>query len=446
MKHKDAAPRSASLPSPLLIFRSTRLLSRPMSTVTPDEFIDYLKRSALLPQREIDATTFAIRRDVPQTDVDATRLAGEFVKRGLLTEWHVRQLLKRKYKGFTLGRYRVLGRLGTGGMSSVYLAEHDITKRREAVKVLPKPKATGEYLKRFHREAQALASLNSPYVVDGYGADERDGVHFVAMEYFESLNLRQLVEKLAESGEALPYEDAASYIRQAALGLQHAHERGLVHRDVKPENVLVDARKQVKIIDFGLALFVGSAVTPGSEKRILGTADYLAPEQTVDSHNVDVRADVYGLGATLYFCLVGRPPFPDGSVPERLLAHRRKEPTSVFAERLDAWNDLLQICAKMMAKNPNDRFQTAAEVVDATERCLVRHGFAKPFDFGRRDADFANLGDGDLGVDVEGLFLASDAASKLAGAQNLDVPSDAEVLSSRLLSSDDDSFLKSTGL
>ncbi len=417
-----------------------------MPSVTPDEFIDYLKRSALLAPREIDVAVAAIRRAVPSADDDASRFAEEFVQRGLLTEWCVRQLLKRKYKGFTLGRYRVLGRLGTGGMSSVYLAEHDITKRREAVKVLPKQKAEGEYLKRFHREAQALASLSSPYIVSGYGADERDGVHFVAMEYFESLNLRQLVEKLAENGEALPYEDAASYIRQAALGLQHAHERGLVHRDVKPENILANARKEVKIIDFGLALFVGAAVTPGSEKRILGTADYLAPEQTVDSHNLDARADLYGLGATLYFCLVGRPPFPNGSVPERLLAHRRQEPTSVFAERLDAWSDLLQICAKMMAKNPDDRFQTAAEVVDATERCLVRHGFAKPFDFGRREEEFANLGDGDLGVDVEGLFLASDAASKLADAAKLDVPVDAEVLSSRLLSSDDDTFLKSTGL
>ena len=416
-----------------------------MSSVTPDEFIDYLKRSALLAPGKVDVAALEIRRALPQATDSATRLAAEFVKRGLLTEWHVRQLLKRKYKGFTLGRYRVLGRLGTGGMSSVYLAEHDITKRREAVKVLPKQKAEGEYLKRFHREAQALASLSSPYIVSGYGADERDGVHFVAMEYFASLNLRQLVEKLAENGEALPYEDAASYIRQAALGLQHAHERGLVHRDVKPENVLVNDRKEVKIIDFGLALFVGAAVTPGSEKRILGTADYLAPEQTVDSHNLDARADLYGLGATLYFCLVGRPPFPNGSVPERLLAHRRKEPTSVFAERLDAWNDLLQICAKMMAKNPDDRFQTAAEVVDATERCLVRHGFATPFDFGRRDVDFANLGDGDLGVDVEGLFLSSDAASKLPGAEKLDVSDGAEVLSSRLLSSDDDSFLKSMG-
>lgn len=416
-----------------------------MPPVTSAEFIDYLKRSALLSPGEIDVATAAICRDVPSAFDDAARLASEFVRRGQLTEWHVRQLLKRKYKGFCLGRYRILGRLGTGGMSSVYLAEHDITKRREAVKVLPKTKAEGEYLKRFHREARALASLSSPYVVSGYGADERDGVHFVAMEYFESLNLRQLVEKLAASGEALPYEDAASYVRQAALGLQHAHERGLVHRDVKPENILVDERKRVKIIDFGLALFVGTAVTPGSEKRILGTADYLAPEQTVDSHNLDARADVYGLGATLYFCLVGRPPFPDGSVPERLLAHRRKEPTSVFAERLDAWNDLLQICAKMMAKNPDDRFQTAAEVVDATERCLTRHGFAQPFDFGRRDAEFANLGDGDLGVDVEGLFLSSDAASKLPGASKLDASNDAEVLSSKLLSADDDSFLKSMG-
>ena len=263
-----------------------------MPPVTPDEFIDYLKRSALLAPGEVDAALNEIRRAVPQTFDDATRLASEFVKRGLLTEWHVRQLLKRKYKGFTLGRYRVLGRLGTGGMSSVYLVEHDITKRREALKVLPKPKAAGEYLKRFHREAQALASLSSPYVVSGYGADERDGVHFIAMEYFNSLNLRQLVEKAAANGEVLPYEDAASYVRQAALGLQHAHERGLVHRDVKPENVLVNDRKEVKIIDFGLALFVGAAVTPGSEKRILGTADYLAPEQTVDSHNLDARADL----------------------------------------------------------------------------------------------------------------------------------------------------------
>ncbi len=352
-----------------------------MPALTPEEFLDYLKRSELLEAREFDASLAAIKQETPGAFHDAEQLASEFVKRELLTTWHIRQLMKRKYKGFYLRQYRILGHLGSGGMSSVYLAEHTVMKRRVAIKVLPKRRINQTYLDRFAREARAIAALDSEHVVRAYDVDRFEDVHYIVMEYFEGQNLRQLVEKEGP----LAYEDAASYIRQAALGLADAHKIGIVHRDVKPENIVVDEHDFIKILDLGLALLdERTFITDDSivdEDKILGTADYLAPEQALDSHHVDARADVYGLGATLYFCLTGKPPFPFGTISERLLAHQRKEPASIFNERPDAPVDLVEICAKMMAKKPENRIQSAEHVSEIMKTWLIRNGFAQASDF-----------------------------------------------------------------
>ncbi len=352
-----------------------------MPALTPKEFLDYLKRSDLLDVAEYENALETIRQETPRAFDDADLLASEFVKRNLLTSWHVRQLMKRKYKGFYLRQYRILGHLGSGGMSSVYLGEHTVMKRRVAIKVLPKKKLNPTYLDRFAREAQAIANLDSEHVVRAYDVDRFEDVHYIVMEYFEGQNLRQLVDKEGP----LDYEDAANYIRQAALGLADAHKRGIVHRDVKPENIVVDDHNLVKLLDLGLALLdEGAFAIQGSmadEDKILGTADYLAPEQALDSHNVDARADIYGLGATLYFCLTGKPPFPFGTISERLLAHQKKEPASVFNERPDAPVDLVEICKKMMEKKPENRIQSAAQVAEIMKQWLIRNGFAQPNDF-----------------------------------------------------------------
>ncbi len=364
-----------------------------MPSLTPDEFLDFLKRSELLDSSVFDSSLSLIKAEAPGAFHDSEQLAAEFVKRKLLTSWHVRQLMKRKYKGFYLRQYRILGHLGSGGMSSVYLAEHTVMKRRVAIKVLPKRRLNQTYLDRFAREAQAIAALDSPHVVRAYDVDRFEDVHYIVMEYFEGQNLRQLVEKEGP----LAYEDAASFIRQAALGLADAHRIGIVHRDVKPENIVVDEHDFVKLLDLGLALLdERSFLTKDSivdEDKILGTADYLAPEQALDSHHVDARADVYGLGATLYFCLTGKPPFPYGTITERLLAHQRKEPASIFNERPDAPVDLVEICSKMMAKKPENRIQSAEQVAEIMKKWLIHNGFAQPSDFAQDTNTTAGVDD-----------------------------------------------------
>lgn len=392
------------------------------SSLSVDEFLDYLKKSELVAPEELDAALATIKSDAPETFVDSGLLAGVLIKREIITGWHARQLMKRKYKGFYLRQYRILKHLGSGGMSAVYLAEHLVMKRRVAVKVLPKRKLNAVYLERFMREAQAIASLDHPHIVRAYDVDRFEDVHYIVMEYFEGQNLRQRVQ----ADGPLAYEEAASFIRQAALGLGHAHQIGIVHRDVKPDNILVNKQNLVKILDLGLALLdeanFSGQTSSFDQDKILGTADYLAPEQALDSHNVDARADVYGLGATLYFCLTGSPPFPEGSITERLLAHQRKEPPSIFNVRPDAPIDLVEICSIMMQKKPENRFQTALQVVDAMERWLIKHGFATAADFSRADdaANDANSEDDDFSQFNNKIFVDLDVDAERRFLQNAD--------------------------
>ena len=323
-----------------------------MAKLSTDAFLDYLKRSQLTEDSRLAAAIKTIRENDHQDQFqDADYVASELVKQGLITNWHVRQLMKKKHKGFYLRQYRILGHLGSGGMSTVYLAEHILMHRRVAIKVLPKKRlANSNYLDRFVREAQAIASLDHPHIVRAYDFDRLDDIHYIVMEYFEGENLRQLVEREGP----LPFEDAVNYLRQAAEGLEHAHRLGIIHRDVKPENLLVNDKGNVKVLDLGLALLDETAfnhqLSSINEDKILGTADYLAPEQAIDSHNVDARADIYGLGGTLYFCLTGHSPFPNGTVSQRLLAHQREPVPSIFKDRPDAPQDLVEICEKMLAK------------------------------------------------------------------------------------------------
>ena len=175
----------------------------------------------------------------------------------------------------------------------------------------------------------------------------------------------------------LEYAAAAEYIRQAAEGLAHAHQAGLIHRDVKPANLLVDRKNVVKVLDLGLARFTDdgkTSLTVKFDENVLGTADYLAPEQALDSHGADARADIYGLGCSLYYLLTGHPPFPDGTLPQRLVMHQRQTPPSIFLDRPDAPQELVDICAKMMAKKPDQRYQSAEEVVQALTQWLVAQG------------------------------------------------------------------------
>lgn len=345
--------------------------------LTAASFLTGVKQSGLIPTEKLDR----LLDDCQQKGVnlaDSAAIAAAFVQRGVLTEWQSEKLLQGRHKGFLLGRYRLLSLLGTGEMSAVYLAEHITMERRCAIKVLPAAKVKDtSYLGRFLREAKAVATLNHPNIVKAYDVDQQvEGgteIHFLVMEYVDGKNLGKHVE---ERGP-LNYIETADYIRQAADGLHHAHEHGLVHRDVKPENLLIDQQGKVHLLDLGLARFFKSeeeeSLTIKHDEKVLGTADYLAPEQAIDSHNVDHRVDIYSLGCSFYYSLTGHPPFTDGSLVQRLLAHQTRKPPSVRFDRPDVPEDLLEILERMMAKKADDRFQSAAEVSNALSIWLIRH-------------------------------------------------------------------------
>jgi serine/threonine protein kinase len=212
-------------------------------------------------------------------------------------------------------------------MGTVFLCEHTSMRRRVAIKVLPVAKAKDpSYLERFYREARAVAALDHPNIVRAYDIDQDEKLHFLVMEYVDGASLQEIVKR---AGPLEPLR-AAHYMCQAAFGLQHAHEAaGLVHRDIKPGNILVDRTGAVKVLDMGLARFFHDeedVLTKKYDENVLGTADYLAPEQALDSHAVDIRADIYSLGATFYFCLTGKTPFSEGTVAQKLIWHQTRAP------------------------------------------------------------------------------------------------------------------------
>ncbi len=340
-----------------------------------DTFVDLLYRSGLIEKDQLDSVVGQLREQgdgkLPE---NGQELAERFMALGLITRWQAEKLLEGRHKGFFLKRYKLLDHLGTGGMSSVYLAEHVLMQRRVAIKVLPRNRVEDtSYLARFHREAQAAAALDHRNIVRAYDVDNDGDVHFLVMEYVEGRDLQAIVRDEGPLG----YSDAVDYIRQGAEGLAHAHDAGLIHRDVKPANLLVDLKNVVKVLDLGLARFTDedrASLTVAYDENVLGTADYLAPEQALDSHGVDSRADIYSLGCSLYFLLTGHPPFPDGTLPQRLMAHQKQAPPPIRNERNDVPQNLVDICAKMMAKRPGQRYGSMREVADVLAAWLVARG------------------------------------------------------------------------
>jgi len=335
-----------------------------------DRFLSLLGRSGLLAEEQMQPLLEEFGEPSSEFN-DSGKIAKELVSRKVLTSWQADMLLQGKHRGFVLGPYRILKPLGKGGMGAVFLAEHQRMRRRCAIKVLPSEHAKGDssILDRFYREAQAVAALDHPNIVRAYDVNvavqNNKEIHYLVMEYVEGQDLQK---RVGEQG-VLGYREAAEWIRQAAEGLAHAHESGLVHRDIKPANLLVDSKGVVKVLDLGLARFFSDAAEASLTKEmgdtVLGTADYLAPEQAMDSHNVDERADIYSLGQTFYFLLTGRPPFPKGTVAQRLMAHQMKAPEPISKRRPDAPLGLLAIIDKMIAKDPSERYQTAKEVAEA---------------------------------------------------------------------------------
>jgi serine/threonine-protein kinase len=339
-----------------------------IAQVDSTRFVELVAKSRLVDHAALEKFLAQFRdRFGPELPQDVGQLSRAMVDVGLLTAWHSEKLLAGKYKGFFLGKYKLLGHIGTGGMSSVYLAEHTRLHDKRAIKVLPRTRVKdATYLARFQLEAKAIASLNHPNIVLAYDIDNEGDVHYIVMEYVEGIDLQGLVRR----DGPLPPVQAALLLAQAADGLQHAHQRGVIHRDVKPANLLLDLEGKIRLLDMGLALVSAEeeSLTVLHNENVLGTADYLAPEQALNSHQVDHRADIYGLGCTLYFLLTGRPPFPEGTLAQRIAKHQKVMPTSIRKLREDCPGELEGICVKMMQKEAKYRYQSAAEVADALRK------------------------------------------------------------------------------
>lgn len=346
-----------------------------MAKVNSKTFLDLIQRSTLVKDDQLaQALADCKAKHGGQLPENVEVVAAHFVDAGLISNWHCEKLLDGKYKGFFLDKYKLLGHLGTGGMSSVYLAEHTLMHQQRAIKVLPKSRvADSSYLARFYLEAKASASLDHRNIVRAYDIDNDGDTHYLVMEYVKGRDLQNIVK---DDGP-LDYELAVRYLIQAAEGLEHAHQKGLIHRDIKPANLLVDNQGVVKILDLGLALFSNdetASLTVAHNENVLGTADYLAPEQALNSHTVDVRADIYSLGCAFYYMLTGHPPFPDGSLAQRIAKHQTSMPADITIDRPDCPKELVAICVKMIRKKPEERYSSAGEVMTALEGWLVSRG------------------------------------------------------------------------
>jgi serine/threonine-protein kinase len=347
-----------------------------MANLSASAFLELVTKSGLVDDEQLSPMVAAYREthqgELPD---DADQLAQYLIQRGLLTRWQCDKLSTGKYKGFFLGKYKLLEHLGTGGMSSVYLGEHTLMHQRRAIKVLPKNRVNdSSYLARFRLEAQATARLDHRNIVRAYDIDHDKDQHYIVMEYVQGRDLQGIVK---EQGP-LAFDDACRYMIQAAEGLQHAHDIKLIHRDIKPANLLVDEKGVVKLLDLGLALFSNgdmASLTVAHNENVLGTADYLSPEQALNSHQVDHRADIYSLGCTLYYLLSGHPPFPEGTLAQRIAKHQTQMPEDLRKERPDCPRDLADICVKMMQKKPQNRYPTAREVAEVLSSWLVKHGY-----------------------------------------------------------------------
>ncbi|HWG47180.1 MAG TPA: bifunctional serine/threonine-protein kinase/formylglycine-generating enzyme family protein [Gemmataceae bacterium] len=333
-----------------------------MTIASARSLVEILSRGKLL---EPDQLAELIRT-LPARPADPLSLARELLQRGWLTPYQINQLFQGRAADLVLGHYVLLERLGEGGMGQVFKAREQRLGRIVALKILRKELVKPDLIRRFHQEIQAAARLSHPNVVHAYDAEQVGDAHIFAMEYIAGIDLSRLIK---QSG-SLPVPQACEYIRQAALGLQHIHEHGMVHRDIKPANLIRATHGEViKILDMGLARLLDDDADEAPATKltrlgvVMGTIDYIAPEQALNSHRADIRSDLYSLGCTFYFLLTARVPFPLDEPMAKLLAHQCDEAVAVEQLRPEVPARVLAIVGKLMAKRPDERYQTPAELV-----------------------------------------------------------------------------------
>ncbi len=358
-----------------------------------DTLLAVLRRVQLLPASQLEE----IERELAPHYSDPSDLSEYLVEIDWLTGYQRSLLFEGRWNELTIGPYQILDALGEGAIGEVFKAWDTVRGRVVALKVLlqhlaVRPEAVAE----LRRERQAVMHLVHPNIIKTYDAADVDGLHYFAMEHVEGMDLHQYVQRCGP----LPVEQACEYARQAAQGLQHAHQAGLVHRDVKPANLFLlnpplpdavaDARRRsaeptVKVLDWGLARLrpaegdaaESSVFDLDAEKGLLiGTADYIAPEQAQDATLVDTRADIYSLGCVLFYLLTGRPPFAGPSLMQKLLQHQEEPPPSVQALRSDVPDELNALLLRMMAKQPEERIQIPLLVAAALRRFCTGIGMA----------------------------------------------------------------------
>lgn len=343
------------------------------------ELVQFLQQLALLPPERMRTVQGELLASFPQ----ARGLAQELLRRGWLTPYQVNQLLSGRGGELILGPYLLLERLGEGGTGRVLKGMHRGTRRLAAIKLIRSELlADEEVIARFNREVRIISRLSHPNIVHAYDAGPTPTGLMLAMEFVDGTNLSEM---LKERGP-LPVALACDYVRQAALALQHAHERNLIHRDIKPSNLMVNRNGQIKLLDLGLGRLrrgsdgeatvtlggasLASSLTPVGAV-MMGTPDYMAPEQAIDFHQADIRSDIYSLGCTFYCLLAGKPPFSSSSLAVKIMRHQQASPPSLRAFRPEVPAAVADLIERMLAKSPAERPQTPGEIAAALE------GFAR---------------------------------------------------------------------
>lgn len=330
------------------------------------EFIDLLEKSRVAKRAQF-SNGFLAKLESAES---ASAAAALLVKHNALTAFQARLLLAGKYVGLRLGNYVIRDQIGRGGMGTVYLGLQLTLDRQVALKVLNFNKDS-DYrvsVERFLREARSAAALNHTNIVRIIDVSSHNDVYFLVMEYVQGKTLDILV---GDQGP-IPYQQALIYMAYAAAGLHHAYEQGFVHHDIKPDNLIVNGDGIVKILDMGLARCrerPDSLAFYSEHNAVMGTADYIAPEQAMNRPEQDIRCDIYALGGTFFAILAGRPPF-NGTTIEKLLQHQTRTPEPIHELVPEVPLELSKIIAKMLAKRPEDRFQTPLEFLYAIQPML----------------------------------------------------------------------------
>lgn len=357
----------------------------PERPLTVEDFLRGVLRSRLLDREELQN---ALRSVPAEQRDDADALADHLVRNGKLTRFQAGKLLRGVTQGLVMGPFHVLAPLGRGAMGTVFLARDGRTEQLVALKILPPRLARTEQrmLARFRREMELSQKVSHPHIAWTYDVGEYRGVPYIAMEYIPGKTLSRLV---ADEGR-LPYARAARLMAEVASALAHAHTQGLIHRDLKPSNLLITPRDHAKVLDLGLAIIHGEDVEDpavvGGQGYIVGTMDYIAPEQTYDAAGVDPRSDLYSLGCTLYFALTGQPPFPGGTSKEKIQRHRKGRPEPLARLVTDLPPGFVALVERLMARDPDARPATAALVEEELRRWSA--GDADPGDDGAEAVSF----------------------------------------------------------